>query len=44
MANEQRVDLNKEVFSRNQYPTTINTDLTEFGLPTLQQDLDPDIL
>jgi len=40
MPNEQRVDLQKEVFSRNQYPTTIDTEFTEFGVTTLQQDLD----
>ena len=37
------MDLNKEVFSRNQYPTTINTEFTEFGVTTLQQDLDSEV-
>ena len=40
MANEQRVDLQKEVFSRNQYPQTIDTEFSEFGVTTLAEDLD----
>ena len=37
---EENVDLTKQVFSRNQYPQAINTEFTEFGVVTLQQDLD----
>lgn len=40
MAENQRVDLQKQVFSRNQYPRTIDTEFTEFGVTTLQQDLE----
>ena len=40
MPESQRVDLQKEVFSRNQYPKTIDTEFTEFGVTTIQQDLE----
>ena len=40
MAKNQKVDLQKEVFSKNQYPKTIDTEFSEFGVTTVQQDLD----
>ena len=40
MPESQRVDLQKEVFSRNQYPKTIDTEFTEFGVTTIQEDLE----
>ena len=39
MAQEQRVDLEKQVFAKNQYNKTINTEFTEFGVTTAQEDL-----
>ena len=40
MSQDQKVDLTKEVFSRNQYPKTIDTEFSEFGVTTVQEDLD----
>ena len=37
---EENVDLTKQVFSRNQYPQAIDTEFSEFGVTTIQQDLD----
>ena len=37
---EETVDLNKSVFSRNQYPQAIDTEFNEFGVVTLQDDLE----
>lgn len=40
MPENQRVDLQKEVFSRNQYPRTIDTEFTEFGVTSIQEELE----
>jgi|TARA_B110000977_G_scaffold59442_1_gene80686 hypothetical protein len=40
MAQDQKVDLKKEVFSRNQYSKTIDTEFTQFGVVTVQEDLE----
>ena len=40
MSESQRVDLQKQVFAKNQYDNTINTEFTEFGVVTAQQDLE----
>lgn len=40
---EKTVDLSKSVFSRNQYPQAINTDFTEFGVVTVQEELDSQV-
>ena len=37
MAN--RVDLNKTVYSKNQYPKVIDTEFQQLGITTLQEDL-----
>lgn len=39
MAQEQRVDLQRQVFAKNQYNNTINTEFTEFGVTTAQEDI-----
>ena len=36
---EKKVDLNKRVFSKSQYSKTINTQFSELGVTTLQEDL-----
>ena len=38
MPDNQRVDLQKQAFSRNQYPRTINTEFTEFGVTSIAED------
>lgn len=35
----QHIDLNKKVYSKNQYPKVIDTSFRELGNTTLQQDL-----
>ena len=39
MPENQRVDLQKKVFSKNKYTKTINTQFSEFGVTPVQQDL-----
>lgn len=39
----QHVDLNKKVYSKNQYPKVIDTSFRELGNTTLQQDLQEQI-
>ena len=36
---ERRVDLRKEVFSKNQYPRTVDTEFSQLGAPTIEQQL-----
>lgn len=35
----RKVDLNKTVYSKNQYPRVIDTDFQQLGITTLQEDL-----
>lgn len=37
---QERVDLQKEVFNKQEYTQTINTDFTELGVTTAQDDLE----
>lgn len=39
MAEERRVDLRKEVFSKNQYPRTIDTEFSQLGVQTVAQEI-----
>ena len=40
---ERKIDLKKNVFSKSQYIKTINTQFSELGVTTLQEDLDSQI-
>ena len=40
---EENVDLTKQVFSRNQYPQAINTEFTEFGVVTIQDQIEEQV-
>lgn len=40
---EKRVDLQKEVFNKLDYPRTINTTFTELSVPTVNDDLETQV-
>tara|TARA_R110000803_G_scaffold65984_5_gene127268 strand:+ start:397 stop:750 length:354 start_codon:yes stop_codon:yes gene_type:complete len=40
---ETRVDLQKEVFNKLDYPRTINIEFTELSVPTVNDDLDTQV-
>lgn len=37
---EERVDLTKQVYSKEEYERTIDTEFNQFGVSTVQEDLD----
>jgi hypothetical protein len=39
MAKDQKVDLQKSVFNKSQYEQTIDTEFSEFGVTSIQEDL-----
>ena len=40
---EKRVDLQKEVFNKLDYPRTINTEFTELSVPSVNDDLETQV-